>query len=625
MTDKKPENIEKVKKKQGPIRTGAVIPFVVITSLVIGFNILFLDSTIKSALEYVGEQAVGAEVNIDLVDTDFSKLSVVVKRMQLTDASNPDFNKIEIGTLKFQMLWDALLRGKLVISTANIEDILVNTKRTSRGYLVEKAIESDGATQKTQELLKGAKEEFKGNVFGDIAGVLSGEAGATDLNATLESEKKFKEIEKDLVRREKDIDAKLKSLPTKAELKNLEKRLGKIRWNDLGNLLKAVKVLQEADKLKRDIEKAKKSYEVAGKAIDSGLKEIDKSYKDAEKLVAKDIENITKRMKLPKLDPASIAKMIFGNELVSKLETLKEYQNIAKQYMPARTDKDKPKPVKQARGKGRNYRFGTPNSYPLFWLKLASINSKNDQGKVSGKVENITTNQSQIGKLTTGLVTADFPPQGIRNFVSEFEIDHRDKPIMNIDVAVGSVPVVDKALSDSKETKFIIKKANNKVSISAKLTENHVKFRMKNRLSKIKYHTKAKSKQLDLVLADVAKKTKILTLDARGTGKWDNLKFDIKSNLAKAIEKSVKSLVQQKINKAKNKIKNDVEAKLSGTRKRVDSKVAKLKSDYNKQMKQGQAQMDKIKADLKKKKKKEEKKAKKSTKNLFKGFKGIKL
>ena len=74
---------EKKKKKQGPIRFSAVIPLTVFIALVVAFNIYFLDSIIKSAIEYGGSEANGAEVNVGSVDTSFKELWYRIKRDSL--------------------------------------------------------------------------------------------------------------------------------------------------------------------------------------------------------------------------------------------------------------------------------------------------------------------------------------------------------------------------------------------------------------------------------------------------------------------------------------------------------------------------------------------------------------
>ena len=355
---------EKKNKKKGPIRTGAVIPLIVFVAAVVAFNTFLLDVTIKKTIEFVGEKVNEAEVNVSSVNTSFKDLAISVKRIQVTNKEEPNFNKVEIGEFNFRMLWDALLRGKIVIEKSELKNILINTKRKKRGYVLPPPPAKNAAAKKTKEVLKSAKKEFNGNVFGDIAGVLSGDSvGDTTgkIEGELASKKRLNQLEKEVDQKQKEIDAALKGLPTSKDFEDMKKRFNAIKWQDLGNIAKAPKVLQQADKLNRDINAANKAINNASKKVDGGLKFVDKSYKEVQNLVNEDINNISKRMNLPSLDPKTISKMLFGNELLNKIEEVKKYQEMASDYMPKKKGKLEA-PIKNERGKGRDYRFGTPNS-----------------------------------------------------------------------------------------------------------------------------------------------------------------------------------------------------------------------------------------------------------------------
>ncbi len=620
---------KKKKGPKGPIRTGAVVPFILIVAAIVAFNILLLDSTIKKSLEFIGGKVINAEVNVGDVNTSFKALKISVKDMQFTDRKNPAYNKLQIGEIDFQLLWDAILRGKFVISLANVKDIMVNTKRTSPGEVYPVEIdEKTGNYKATQELLDKAEKEFEGNVFGDIAGVLGG--GSTgdvskNIEGSLESKKKFDAIQTGLKTKEQRLSADLKALPSAKDINNLQTRLKNIRWNDLGNIAKAPKVLKEADQLKKDIDKAIGSYAKVQKTVNQSLKDIDRDYKEAQALVNKDIQSVSKRMNLPTLDQASIAKMLFGNEVLDKVRAAKKYQTMAQKYMPPK--KEKKAPVKIARKSGRDYQFGKPNSYPMFWLKLAKINSKTEQGTVAGKIENVTNDQNATGRLTTAQVKADFPPMNLRKIEANIKIDHRSDPKAMVDGKVGEFIVENKALSKSDDARFILKKSQAEAHFSGTLTPERADLKINNWFRKIKYDTGAKNAAVAEVLADVAKKNSTLTLDADVKGKWTALKFEIKSNLAAAINNSVRSLIQEKIEKVQAKIKADIEKQIAQSKAQVDAQIAKIKNDANAQINKAKQEIDKVKAQLNSQKKKAEKDAKKKLTNPLKKLKikGLKL
>ena len=611
-------------KKIGPIRTGAVFPFFGVTAVTVLFSYFLLDYSIQKTLEIIGGELNNAEVNIGSVETSFSELRVSVHDIEVTNRDTPSFNKIFVGKMEFELHWDALLRGKILVNLANIGNIKVNTKREKPGDVYPVNVDSKtGNNAVAQKMLDKAKGEFKGNVFGDIAGILGG--GSTgdmsdEIKNSLVSKKRFEELSLGLKNKEKKINADMKKLPNSAEIKKLQARIKKIKWKDLGNLMKAPGILKEADSINKEIQRSIKAAKQINNNVNSSLKEIDAAYKDADSLIAQDINSVSKRMNLPTLDQKSMGRMLFGDEVLGKIEEAKKYQVMAQEYMPVKKDpalkRKKPK-----RGAGRDYRFGTPKSYPLFWLKLAKIDSKNEQGSVIGRIENLTNNQNTTGVLTTAKIKAHFPKMDIHHGKFDMELDHRESPVLKLSGIIANIPVNDKELSNTKDAVFIIKNANNHVNMQAVLTESKLEMKLKNRLTKIKYETKSANSSVAEVLSNVARKTKVLTLDAKVKGQWDSLNFDIKSNLVQAINSTVRSLVKEKIEKAQAKIKLDIEKQISASKGKVDKQVSALKNSVNSKLGNAKKQMDQMNGQLKSEKKKAEKKAKKSIMNPLKKLK----
>lgn len=610
---------EEKKNRKGIIRTAFVAPFLIFIIIVTLAVTLLMDLAIKNTLEFIAEKIHGAEVNIASVDTSLSELRMTIKKIEVTDKDLPEFNQFEIGEINLALLWDAILRAKFVVNNADVSAVRVMTKRSYPGAVYP----STPGESQVDKTLDNAKEEFSGNVFGDIASLLGGESLkdiGKIIGGELKSEKRFQEIDSELKAKEKEIKDRFKDLPKDKEIKNFEKRLAAIKWNDLGNLLKAPKVLKEVDDLKKDIDEAKKSYEKANESLKSGFKSIETSYKEAEKFIQNDIDDLNKRAKLPSLDTESIANVLFGKDIISKVEQYKGYFNTAKDYIPKKKNKVAA-PVKRARGKGRDYQYGIQNGYPLFWIKKASLSSETKQGNVAGQILNITTNQRQIDKPTTLEIKADFPPKNIRNIQANATIDMREVATLTSNVSIGAHPVIKQKLSDSKDVQFIIESANNNSLITTSMTEERLALDVKNTLTQIEYKTAAKSKQVSEVLEKVANRTPKLTLDAKVSGKWSALGFEIKSNLAEAIKNAVQVLVQEKINKAKQQIKEQVEAQVAETRSKIDSQINSLKSKYEQELAKGKNELDKFKDKVEKEKKSASKKAEGKANDLLKNFK----
>lgn len=569
------------KQKTGFIRTGAVVPFIIVMALIIGFNILFLDTLLASFMEKMGTKLVGAEVNVSSVNTSFKDLSIDVNRIQVTNKETPERNLFEIGNVHFGLMWDALLRAKFVIEESSIKDILVDTKRSSKGYVVPPDAKAED--EKPSETILNAKKEFKGNIFGDIASLLGGDSTkdiAANIEGELKSKKRYEELNSEIKVKEKEVSKMLKDLPNDKDLKDLEKRAKAINVKNLTNFSKAAKTLKEINTVKKDIDQTIKAYDNAQKRVSSEIKYLENSTKEIDKLVNEDINSIQKRVNLPSLDTKSISNVLFGEEVTSKMASFEGYFKKAKKFMPPPKDeRSAPEVVATARGEGVNYQFGTPTSYPLFWLKLASVNSKTDQGNMSGAIKNVTTDQRLANAPMLVDLRGDFTKQDVQNIRFQAIFDHRFGINDEVKIGIGKFPVREKKLSDSKDVTFKVKEANGQSQISAKLQNEKVNFEMNNVITSINYEVDAKSKEVKSLLNGIAGDANRITLDAKSSGTFKDLDWKISTNLANVIKASVERQLQAKINEAKAKIKSQVEGEIKSQKDKFNSELAKLKEE----------------------------------------------
>lgn len=609
------EKKEKKVKKKGPLRTGAIVPLIVVLGSIVAFSILLLDVVLKKSFEYGLSKINGAEVNITAVNTSFTNLSMEILKVEMTNPAMPEFNRIEVGFIRYKMLWDALLRAKIVIDETRVGDIKLDTKRKAPGHVPPPEPPSTSDGKMASQALEKAKEEFKGNVIGDIASVVSGGDGKkVAIEGELKSKAHLKKLEEELATKEASLKQALKDLPSEKEFKELEKRYQNIKWKDLGNIAKAPKVLKEADQLKKDLDKTLKSYKKTSDLVTNTFKDIKQETDKIEDLVKEDIADIGKRLKLPKLDPKSIAMNLMGPEMAEKLKKLTYYKSIVDKYLPPKKEREKDAGPVIVRSVGRDYRFGTPTSYPVFWLKLLSIDSKNDQGIVTGKMTNLTSNQKIVGAPTHLEVAADLPGANFRNAKLDAKIDHRDKVKDIVLASIGSFPVDKIKISEDKNTKFNIQKAIGSSDLSIKYDGKELKFNSDTALTKLDYEIESNDKTMQEILGQVAETTQRITMDAAAYGKPEALRWEFKSNLADSIKKSADRFVQKKIDAKKAEIKKQVDEQVAAKQREIKEKVAALENQFKQKVDESKKKLDQMMDKLNAEKKK-----------ATKGIKGFKL
>ncbi|MCB0384128.1 MAG: TIGR03545 family protein [Bdellovibrionales bacterium] len=607
MSEEKQATPKKAKKK-GPIRFEAVIPVAVVITLTgLYFSFLF-DSHLRHLIEFSATYIHGAEVNVGSVRTSVFGGSFSLKGLQVTDKDEPSRNLVQIGEIRFGLLWDALLRAKFVVEEATIENIQAYSPRKKPGRVIPKS-ESAGKSEALAKLESGVLEQtkgdYEGNVLGDLAHIVEG-ADPKDHAKSVEDELKasirMKELEATLKEKQKLWDERIKSLPKSEELKDFERRLKAVKV-DTSDPKKFAASLKEIKALKEEADQKIKLVKETSGSLDSDIKMMDKSFKELDDLVKQDIKDLENRLKIPNLNMGDFSKKLFGKMFADKLVTLNKYMAIGREYMPPKkTAEDKAaskseKLVPTPRGTGKNFKFPVTKGYPLFWLKKARISSEPNQseysGKIEGEIRDVTSNPVQLGRPTVATVKGDFPKQQIFGFDAVVTLDHTtENPKDDIRATIGSFPVGTQKISDSNDVKFLINRSQGNSKITAVMEKDQMKVWVNNSFKEMDYEIDAKSGTVKEILTNVMAGIPVITVDATASGTWKKLNMSLRSNLGEELSKGFKQQIQAKIDAARAKLKAMVDEKIGAERAKLTAEFDKIKGKINKDVGRIQGEVD---------------------------------
>lgn len=635
--------MSKKNKKKGPIRIEAIIPITVVLVLFGAYFKYFFDSHLRAGLEYGATQAHGAEVNISSLSTSFTEPSIRIRRIQVTDKSEPRMNLIEIGEVKLKLLWDALLRGKFVIPESSILGIQVKTERRRPGRILPPSKSSgpgvsgmaEEAAMQTIDQLRQQNEE---NLLADIFSV----AGGTDykdqlkkMEAELGTQQKIKQLDKELKAKEKEWKERIKNLPEESEIKQLVKKVEGLKF-DSKNLAQSLKVVDQVYKEGR----AKyKTVEAAKKAFDQDIKKYDNEYKGLEKMVQDDINNITRKLNIPSLDPKEINKMLLGNIVANQLGSLMRYKNMAREYMPTKSAQER-KADKKAmmltpteRANGVNFSFPKKKSYPRVWLQKAQISSDSKQGEAGdlvGTLKNVTDNPKHLGIPATLDFSGGFPKQQIMDVKGKITIDHTtDVPVETGVFSVGSFPVSGNKLTESKDVSLGYDSAIGQSQIRFELKDQALSMQSNSLFTQVAFVVAATDKNVKRLLDNVVNDLKNLDLNIRAKGSWNDLSLNINSNLGTKLANAIKAQISGEIKKARKQVEDHVRGLVDKEKGKLQGEFKKLEKELGVSLKSREDAVNSIKTTADKKvndakkqeQKKLEKKGKKELKKLLKGIK----
>ncbi|MCB0421848.1 MAG: TIGR03545 family protein [Bdellovibrionales bacterium] len=630
--EKNSKKKNKKNKKKGPIRVEAVVPVLIIGALTFLYFYLFFDSNLRTALELGATYGYGAEVNVGEVKTSFTKGSLIVRNVQVTDKDQPEQNLFQIGEMRFQLLWDALLRAKFVVDEASILNIQAYSPRKRPGRIIPKeetATDNQLVNEVEAKALNELKESYNQNILGDVANVLDGtdpSAQISKMTADLKSEKRIQEIEEELKKKEAEWKERFSKLPQQKEVDALIARAKAIKLE--GNPLEVAKGVAEVDAVLKEADRIQKSYSQAHGDLKKDYGKIESDVGQIDKIIQNDISDLQKRLKIPSLNVSDFSKGLFGKMFLDKLGAYAKYFEMAKKYMPPpKSERTPEKKVEvKVRDKGRNVAFPVTTGYPLFWLKKAKISSEpNDSpysGKIEGLIQNATSDPKFLGKPLTAHIKGDFPHQQVSGLNVLVTLDHTKEPAKEtLQMSVASFPVQRMALADSDDVTYAFNKAVGQTEVVGTLVESQINMKMNNKYSQIDYDIKANSPVLKEVLQGVAKDIPVVTLNATASGPWSHPNIGINSNLGGALSAGFKKQLDAKVKEAREKLKAFIDNRIQAERAKLDGQVAQVKNQLNAEVEKQKKEVDKAKSQIEAEKKKAQSGTQKQLEDLKKKIK----
>ena len=607
---------DKPKKKQGPIRWGAVVPSVVLTALLVTYFSYFFDGHLRRGLEYAGTHINGAEVDIGHLRTHFLGASLEIGDIQVTDKNQPERNILQVGKIRFKMLWDALLRAKLVVEEASILNIQALTPRRQRGYVVPPSPPSQGpsALEKVQsQVLDQTRKKFNENFLGDVAGLLAGGDYKDQLKtfeSSLKSEARIKELDKELKNKKTAWEQRIKDLPQAQDFKSYQDRIKALKF-DFNKPAELAKSVQEADKIRKEIEAKVKTIDQTSKEVASEIRNFNQQFKDLEKLANEDMHDLQARLKLPNVDAKEFSQQLFLTMIEKKLGGLAKYIEVGRKYMPTKKAAGQPSGhqeealIPRKRGQGHTYRFPVTTGYPMLWLKHAAISSELGQseysGNINGEIKDLNSDPAFLGRPTLILVKGDFPKQGISGLDAKITLDHTTEQAKDsLDVSIASFPVDQNVLASSPDLRLALASAKGASQMNAVLVDSALNVVMKNSFSQIQYDLTAKNPTAKELIESILKGIPVVSINAEVKGSLSQFDVHINSNLGDELSKGFQKQLQARIEGAKAQLNKIISDRIGGDKDKLKQEIEKATGPLTKGLEAKKAEAGKAIEDAKK-------------------------
>lgn len=629
-TNQTQNNSQKAKpyKEGGLIRWSAVIPFFIVVALFALYFKLFFDAHMKAGLEWAGYKALGTEVNISKFESSFIKGNVAITGLEITSAEQPDFNSIELGSIRYDVNWDALLRLKFVVEEMAVENIQFMSKRKYRGKVAPPEPPSENkpglADEVKDKAIAKVDAKGKGNLLGDLSAFLQTgdyKAQLANIEATLKSKQMANDMKAKWAAKQIDWDAKVKTLPKESDFKAYKVKFDSIKVKDFKTPQELDASVKQFNALKSEVDASLKLVNDTKNAFNADLANIKTDYKALDDQIKADVASIKDRLKIPKIDAKQIATSIFMDYLTPYLRKLDKVNELAEKYLPPKYSKmvnenldsktllagKKKKPVEKEedetiqphpRAEGVTYEFPVLNGYPLFWIQNIKVSSKSnaqaDFGDISGVITNIVSNQRQIGKQTEMHIAGDFKSKSIQGLKVDAYLNNlKEEPAAGVDFAVTSYPL--QAIELMKNKDGMIAMQQSSLAIEARAATVGFKtydIGLNNTFNNVKFELGANQEVVEEILKNAFALLTSFDLKAQVKGELSNLDVDVESSLGRKLEEALGASIKAKVDELNKEIKVKIDNEIGKVKGDIEKQISTLTKGYVGNANETQAKLD---------------------------------
>jgi len=367
----------------------------------------FIDRWIESGLEAAGEALIGSRVEIDGLDLKLFPLAVRFNRLQVASTEDSLANFFETGPVRYRMDFGQLLRGKTVIDSMEVIDLILGTRRTSSGFLpgqrkgyVPSSMVKDNLKALMDELLQRVKAStplfdpalWRGKI--NVDSLIKAQNFQTLVlvdslkRLTATSVTEWENTVRDFNE-------------AKVRLEALKVRLLEIRPAELKTVDEISKAIATVDATRKTVNELTTTYQDRYATVSTNVKELSASVKSIDDAVAGDIKHVLALARLPDINTMGLAELLVGEKILSDAKQIAGYvdkaRSLAAQYTP------KPLYEFPERFKGQDIHFPVTRGYPELWIKHLKISGGTDSEQqrnfihLSGVMNNISSDQRIAG------------------------------------------------------------------------------------------------------------------------------------------------------------------------------------------------------------------------------------
>ncbi|MFC1729418.1 TIGR03545 family protein [candidate division KSB1 bacterium] len=568
------------------MRKKGLITLFVIFVLISIFMVIITDEWIEGQLENTLSGMVGARVEFDGFYVSVFKLEAGWKGFRVTDPNDTWKNIIETGRAACDLEVVPVIYGRLVVDELRLEDVRSGTQRASDGKLPD-----DRNTRRTQ---RGAYEIAAAHMSGraedttipDLSQLSTGidiENVVKSLNLTTIDN--LSGVRDDIDSTAKELEQVWNSFPEIKE--RSEAIIAEAQTIDINNLRQIDDFIRTANTIKsiRDRSESLQTDIFDKKTmLSEGVSRFERGLETVDNWIQDDIRRARAAARLPEINAENIAGMLFGQQLLSRVQSALRYLDIAHEYSaklaPAGKIESPP------RFKGQDILFPDKRQLPRVWVKKIVLTgesgkSQSDRGiMLSGNAVDITSNQKIIGKPTVIQIHGgkeggrDYRLGIVLDYLQDLSEETFEIGITRISLnntSLGTVSMLpERIVRGSMDLSAVVSLKGNRLDGSVHLTAREVEFQ---------FDANPQAGIVQEITRAVFESVDSLEIDFRFSGQPETLSFTVGSNIDRLYSTRLRAVVGDRLQKEQAALESRVRQKIEPEYRAVQTFITAKTND----------------------------------------------
>jgi len=562
------------------MRTKFVYFVVVPVFILLAVLYLFLDTWVEAGLEYAGESIVGAKVEIDDLSLTLSPIGAEFARLQVANPRDTWKNTFETARVKFALNFGQLLRGKYIIETMEVNDLILGTMRTTDGAIPkepepesEHAAGEPSLSQQADSMAKEKKDDAPVFDLDKLRKQLNIDSLLNVQN--LASVRHIDSLKTQISQASQQWQATLTDIEkTKTTVADIETKIKAINVNELRSVESITTALNNVTDAQRGIKEISQTFNSRKSSLTGDVNRLSASVSAIDDLVKQDFQSVLELARLPDVSMNGLAELLLGKDILTEANEYLYWIDFARDNI--RNSSSKPENAHPPRMRGQTIHFPAEKSYPKFWIKKILVSGGTDREQdpnyfyATGEIKDVSSDQ----RITGLPLTVDLSATQGRgtNATVKATIDRtKDAPLDTYLASLSGVPIREMSLGRSDFLPAKMSNAVGRFGVEVKVPANQFDGNARITLSNLSISfDRAAGNTVERLVRSVLESIHSLNVMLRFWKETGALKVAFETDLDNLLADRTKKVIGEEVARLRNELRQKLERKIAEKRQEME-------------------------------------------------------